>query len=73
MWFLVQKYVANVLNVLANCQIDWEISEQVSKGEEQGISHILIIYWFAPILYLDPVSKFPETTKKPGYFVCFYK
>jgi hypothetical protein len=26
---------------------------------------------FEPILYLDPVSKFPETTKWPGYFVGF--
>jgi hypothetical protein len=22
-----------------------------------------------PVLYLDPISKFPETTKRPGYFV----
>ena len=22
-------------------------------------------------VYLDPVSKFPETTKKPGYFIDF--
>jgi hypothetical protein len=27
--------------------------------------------WFEPVLYLDPVSKFPETTEKPGYFVGF--
>jgi hypothetical protein len=37
------------------------------------ISHILIFYWFEPVLYLDPVSKFPdpETTESPGYFVGF--
>jgi hypothetical protein len=31
------------------------------------------VYWFEPVLYLDPVSKFrfPETTKRPGYFVEF--
>ena len=28
-----------------------------------------MFYWFEPVLYLDPVSKFPETTEKPGYFV----
>ena len=27
--------------------------------------------WFEPSLYLDPVSKFPETTENPGYFVGF--
>jgi hypothetical protein len=34
-------------------------------------SHIVMFYWFEPVLYLDPVSKFPETTEKPGYFVGF--
>jgi hypothetical protein len=27
--------------------------------------------WFEPVLYLDPVSKFPEITEMPGYFVGF--
>jgi hypothetical protein len=36
-----------------------------------NISHVLMIYWFEPVMYLDPVSKFPETTKKPGYFLSF--
>jgi hypothetical protein len=37
------------------------------------ISHILMFYWFEPVLYLDPVSKFQftETTERPGYFVRF--
>jgi hypothetical protein len=30
-----------------------------------------MFYWFEPVLYLDPVSKFPETTEKPGNFVGF--
>jgi hypothetical protein len=32
-----------------------------------------MFYWFEPVLYLDPVSKFqfPETTEKLGYFVEF--
>jgi hypothetical protein len=32
-----------------------------------------MFYWFEPVLYLDPVSKFqfPVTTKRPGYFVAF--
>jgi hypothetical protein len=31
------------------------------------------VYWFEPVLYLDPVSKFqfPETTERPRYFVGF--
>jgi hypothetical protein len=28
-----------------------------------------MFYWFEPVLFLDPVSKFPETTERPGYFV----
>jgi hypothetical protein len=32
-----------------------------------------MFYWFEPVLYLDPVSKFrsPEITERPGYFVEF--
>jgi hypothetical protein len=30
-----------------------------------------MFYWFEPVLYLDPVSKFPETAERPGYFVVF--
>jgi hypothetical protein len=30
-----------------------------------------MFYWFESVLYLDPVSKFPETTERPGYFVGF--
>jgi hypothetical protein len=30
-----------------------------------------MFYWYEPVLYLDPVSKFPETTERPGYFVGF--
>jgi hypothetical protein len=32
---------------------------------------MLMFYWFEPVLYLDPVSKFPETTERPGYFAGF--
>jgi hypothetical protein len=32
-----------------------------------------MLYWFEPVLYLDPVAKFPETTEKdnPGFYVGF--
>jgi hypothetical protein len=32
-----------------------------------------MFYWFEPVLYLDPVSKFqyPETTESLGYFIGF--
>jgi hypothetical protein len=37
------------------------------------MSHILMFYWFEPLLYLNPVSnfQFPETTERSGYFVGF--
>jgi hypothetical protein len=42
-------------------------------GGTPDIFHILMFYWFEPVLYLDPVSKFPfpETTERSGYFVGF--
>jgi hypothetical protein len=30
-----------------------------------------MFHWFEPFLKIDPVSKFPEATEKPGYFVGF--
>jgi hypothetical protein len=73
MVFLAQDYLAHVHNLSVNRQLNWKIPKQVSRGETgtPDISHILIFYWFEPVLYLDPVSKFPETTERPGYFVGF--
>jgi hypothetical protein len=68
MWFLAQDYIHNLS---ANRKISWKIPEQVSRGGTPDISHILMFYWFEPVLYLDPVSKFPETTKRPGHIVGF--
>jgi hypothetical protein len=48
--------------------------ENTRKGFKRGtpnISHILMFYWFEPVLYLDSVSKFSESTKNSGYFVGF--
>jgi hypothetical protein len=33
--------------------------------------NICLYYWFEPVLYLDLVSSFPETTERPAYFVGF--
>jgi hypothetical protein len=43
------------------------------QGGTQDIFFILMFYWFEPVLYLDPVSKFqfPETTERPAYLVGF--
>jgi hypothetical protein len=30
-----------------------------------------MFYCFEPVLYLDPVSKFPESTERPGYSLVF--
>jgi hypothetical protein len=62
LWLLAQDYLAHVHNQSANRQLNWKIPEQVSKGERRkgtpDISHIVMFYWFEPVLYLDPVSKF---------------
>jgi hypothetical protein len=73
LWFLAQDYLAHDHNLSTNCQLNWKISEQVSSGRSgtPDVSHILMLYWFEPVLYLDSVSKFPEITERPGYFVQF--
>jgi hypothetical protein len=67
LWFLAQDYLAHYHNLSANRQLKWKIAIKVSSWQDglPDISHILMFYWFEPVLYLDPVSKlqFPETTK----------
>ena len=71
LWFLSQDYLTHVHSLSSSRQLNWKIPEQVSRGGTPDISHILMFYWFEPVLYLDPVSKFPETTERPGCFVGF--
>jgi hypothetical protein len=40
-------------------------------GEAPDIYQILMFYWFEPVLYLYPVSTFPEATEGHGEFVGF--
>jgi hypothetical protein len=58
LWFLAQDYFAHVHKLCANRQLNWQIPEQVSMGGTSDIPNILMFYWFEPVLYLDPVSKF---------------
>jgi hypothetical protein len=44
---------------------------QGGTNRTPDISHNLMFYWFAPVLYLDLFSKFLESTERPGYFVGF--
>jgi hypothetical protein len=71
LWFVTQDYLAHVQYQGAHRQLNWKIPEQVSSGGSLDISHILMFYWFEPVMYLDPGSKFqlPETTESPEYFV----
>jgi hypothetical protein len=66
LWFLAQDYLSHALNQSTNRQLNWKIPERVSTGGTPDTSHILMFYWFEPVLYLDPVSKFPETTEIHG-------
>jgi hypothetical protein len=64
LWFLAQDYLSHVHNLSANCQLNWKIPEQVSRGGgTPDIPHIVIFYWFELVLYLDPVSKFQYIQK----------
>jgi hypothetical protein len=51
LWFLAQDYLSHVHNLSENHQLNWKITEQVSGGTPD-ISHILMFYWFEPVLYL---------------------
>jgi hypothetical protein len=58
LWFLAQDYLTQFHDSSANCQLNWKIPEMESKGGTPDISHILMFYWFEPVLYVNPVSKF---------------
>jgi hypothetical protein len=75
LWFLAQDYSAYLHNLSANIQVNWKYQNRYQGGRNgiPHISHIVMFYWFEPVLYLDPVSKFqfPETTERTRYFVGF--
>jgi hypothetical protein len=50
-----------------------ELSTQLENSRTGPIRHFSHpdFYWFEPVLYIHPVSKFPKTTERPGYFVGF--
>jgi hypothetical protein len=58
-----------IVNSTEKCQNRY----QGGKEGTPDIFQILMFYWFEPVLYLDPFSKFwfPETTERPGNFVGF--
>jgi hypothetical protein len=71
--FLLQYYLAHVHNLSTNRQLNWKIPEQVSRGDggTPDISHMLMFYWFEPVLYLDPVSKFEfPVTHRKAWILC---
>jgi hypothetical protein len=35
------------------------------------VLRMLMLYCFEPVLYVDSVAKFPETTEKPGFYLVF--
>jgi hypothetical protein len=73
LWFLLLNYSSHAHDLSTNRQLNLEIPEQVSRGVTPDISHILMFYWFEPVLYLDQISnfQFSETTERSGYFVGF--
>jgi hypothetical protein len=36
LWFLAQNYLAHVHNISVNRQLNWKITEQVSRGKRGG-------------------------------------
>jgi hypothetical protein len=67
LWFLAHNYLSHIHNLSENRQLNLKRTEQVSRGGEgtPDISYILMFYWFEPVIYLDPVSNFSETTERP--------
>jgi hypothetical protein len=51
LWFLAQDYLTQFNNLSANRQLNWKIPEQVSRGGEPDISHILMFYRVKPVRY----------------------
>ena len=70
-WFLCHQYLTQLHNLCANPSINYQIPLQLARGDTPDISHLLLFYWFQPVLYLDPDVTFPETKERPGYFVGF--
>jgi hypothetical protein len=58
LWFLAQDYLANVHSSIQIVNSTGKYQNRYQGGGKPDISHILMFYWFEPVLYLNPVSKF---------------
>ena len=70
-WFLCQEYCVEIYNHTANPSINWKLPLKERDGDTKDISHILMFYWYEPVLYYDKDSSYPESKELPGYFVGF--
>ena len=68
LWFACQEYICEVHNHCADPNRQWNIPQQVSRGDTTDISHLLQFHWLQPVLYLDPVASFPVSKELPGFF-----
>ena len=71
LWFLAAQYLCDIKNVCADELLGYRSPNNVATGETDDISHVLCFYFYEPVLYLDPVAKFPASKEQPGYFVGF--
>ena len=71
LWFLAAQYLCVIKNVCADELLGFKSPNNVAIGETDDISHLLCFYFYEPVLYHDPVSKFPHSKEQPGYFVGF--
>jgi hypothetical protein len=58
---------------IVNSTVKYQNRYQGGVVGAPDITYFLMFYWFEPVLYLDPVSKYSvsETTVRPEYFVVF--
>jgi hypothetical protein len=73
MWFLPQGLLRACSQ--SNCQPSKQLANTTTgfKGPRGDTRYFPYCdcYWFEPVLYLDPVARFPKTTEKPELFVKF--
>jgi hypothetical protein len=63
-WYRITLHMSVIYMQIVKLIVKYQ--NKFKEGGTRDISHILMFYWFEAVLYLDPVSKFPETTERRG-------
>lgn len=68
LWLLGMMYCAFLLNHLVHTQLNWCTPIECAFSYTPDVSALLCFTFYAPVLYCDVESSFPNSKELPGHF-----